>query len=140
MRFGALHAVYVGGRAAVRAPRLIAGPELATLLAPPATTAPSAMTGPDVHLATRVALAAVARLARLPWGPWRNTCMYRATAECTVLRAAGRAAVLRLGVARDGAADVVAHAWVECDDGPCLTADGGETARYVVLETVPQHR
>lgn len=84
------------------------------------------------HRATRLAFAGVRVMARLPW--CRNTCLFRATAECLVLRALGRPAVLRIGVARDASAlGVAAHAWVECAGHACLSATGREGAEYVVL-------
>jgi transglutaminase superfamily protein len=46
---------------------------------------------------------------RLPW--WRNTCLYRALAECLVLRRYGVACRVELGVTRSGEA-LGAHAWV----------------------------
>jgi hypothetical protein len=48
---------------------------------------------------------------RLPW--WRNTCLYRALAECLVLRRYGIACRVELGVTRPGdRAAIGAHAWV----------------------------
>lgn len=48
--------------------------------------------------------------ARLPW--WRNTCLYRAVAECLVLRYYGIPSRVRLGVARPGDdSPIQAHAW-----------------------------
>jgi len=48
--------------------------------------------------------------ARLPW--WRNTCLYRAVAECLVLRYYGIPSRVRLGVARPGdESPIHAHAW-----------------------------
>ena len=48
---------------------------------------------------------------RLPW--WRNTCLYRALAECLVLRRYGIACRVELGVTRLGKpAAIGAHAWV----------------------------
>ena len=46
---------------------------------------------------------------RLPW--WRNTCLYRALAECLVLRHYGIACRVELGVTRVGER-IGAHAWV----------------------------
>ena len=66
----------------------------------------------------RAARATLARLARIPFSPWRNTCLYRSIAVCRCLRDAGIPARLRIGVSgeegRAGAGDrVAAHAWVE---------------------------
>jgi hypothetical protein len=43
------------------------------------------------------------------------SCLTQALVAVTVLRRAGHAAVLRLGVGRDAKNDFHAHAWVECD-------------------------
>lgn len=66
----------------------------------------------------RAARATLARLARIPFSPWRNTCLYRSIAVCRCLRDAGIPARLRIGVSggegEAGAGDrVAAHAWVE---------------------------
>lgn len=66
----------------------------------------------------RAARATLARLARIPFSPWRNTCLFRSIAICRCLRDAGVPARLRIGVSGDaeaaGAGDrVAAHAWVE---------------------------
>jgi hypothetical protein len=48
---------------------------------------------------------------RLPW--WRNTCLYRALAECLVLRRYGIPCRVELGVTRPGDTTAIgAHAWV----------------------------
>jgi hypothetical protein len=47
--------------------------------------------------------------------PGKSTCLGRSLATLALLRRHRFDAVLRLGVARDGAQDVVAHAWVEID-------------------------
>jgi hypothetical protein len=53
---------------------------------------------------------------RLPW--WRNTCLYRALAECLVLRRYGIPCRVELGVTRaeDRGGEIGAHAWVVRDD------------------------
>ena len=70
----------------------------------------------------RAARVTLARLARIPFSPWRNTCLYRSIAVCRCLRAAGIPALLRIGVRGDdgdaGARDcITAHAWVESRGG-----------------------
>ena len=53
----------------------------------------------------------VLALTRLPW--WRNTCLYRALAECLVLRRYGIPCRVALGVTRPGDTTAIgAHAWV----------------------------
>ena len=67
--------------------------------------------------AVRVALGALRLLARarLPW--WRNTCLYRALAECLVLRRYGIPCRVELGVTRPGDGSAIgAHAWVVRED------------------------
>ena len=60
--------------------------------------------------ATLVSLRVLAR-TRLPW--WRNTCLYRALAECLVLRRYGIPCRVELGVTRPGGPTAIgAHAWV----------------------------
>ena len=130
-RVSAWRAAVVGARAAGRAAGVIAGGLPALLVAPP-TLAPRSLDPTAAAAATRAALAALRWLARLPGRRWRDTCLFRATAECLVLRAAGLPALVRLGVAVE-APDVVAHAWAECPGVRCATADGGETSRYRVL-------
>lgn len=67
--------------------------------------------------ALRAALRVLRILARtrLPW--WRNTCLYRALAECLVLRRYGIACRVELGVTRPGDGSAIgAHAWVVRED------------------------
>ena len=60
--------------------------------------------------AAHTALRVLAR-ARLPW--WRNTCLFRAVAECIVLRRYGIPCRVELGVTRPGDRSTIgAHAWV----------------------------
>ena len=98
------------------------------------------------HAATKVAFVTLRVLRLLPG--WQNTCLYRAVAECLVLRALGAPATLRLGVARVTGAprewggppvvgSIAAHAWVDCPGYRCHTADGREDATYAVLRRTP---
>jgi hypothetical protein len=63
----------------------------------------------------RIAWLVLRVLSRLPFSPWRNTCLFRSIARCRCLRAHGVAACVRLGVRSDagGEQPVAAHAWVE---------------------------
>lgn len=81
---------------------------------------------PDPDDAVWAVQAAGRRLLR------RNPCLTEALAALVVLRRAGRAATLRVGVAKDGDVRLRAHAWVE-DEGRVIV--GGETAPldYVTL-------
>ena len=114
--------IALGARAAWRAPAIISH-GLAELLAPPPRA--SVGDGVDARLAVRASYAAIARLARVAPGRWRNTCLYRSVAECLVLRAHGLPARVVIGVGTSGdAEDVIAHAWVECDGIACLSTRG----------------
>jgi hypothetical protein len=65
------------------------------------------------HQAVRAAHATLRILGRVPFPLWRNTCLYRAVAECLVLRRYGVPCRLELGVTRSGdGAAIGAHAWV----------------------------
>jgi hypothetical protein len=55
----------------------------------------------------------------------KSTCLVRAFAGRVLLARAGRRSGLRLGVARRGAADIAAHAWLECEDGTVVGDRGG---------------
>jgi hypothetical protein len=112
----------IGMRAAWRAPAVIAR-QLAPLLERPADS--SSASGSDARLAVRAAHAALARLAQVGGPRWRNTCLYRSVAECLVLRTFGLPAYVVIGVGAGPApADVIAHAWVECEGTRCVSTRG----------------
>jgi hypothetical protein len=112
----------VGVRSAWAVPGVI-GRRLAPLLERPVSTAAPAST--DARLAVRASHAALARLARVSGTHWRNTCLYRSVAECLVLRWFGLPAYVVIGVGNGAErADVIAHAWVECDGVQCLSTRG----------------
>jgi hypothetical protein len=104
-------AVLAGAWAGLRAPWWLEGERLHALLRPPAQA-----DGADAPRgAVSAAVRTVALLSRLPRSPWRNTCLYRSTAECLVLRRYGVPALVRIGARRDDAAnggEILAHAWV----------------------------
>ncbi|MDH3495215.1 MAG: lasso peptide biosynthesis B2 protein [Gemmatimonadota bacterium] len=77
----------------------------------------NAVVASDPTAAITTAHRALRILARIPGGPWRNTCLYRGAAECLLLRAHGVAARLSIGVESrpHSAPGVEAHAWVETD-------------------------
>jgi hypothetical protein len=79
----------------------------------------------------RAARGVLRRLALIPGGPWRSTCLYRCTAEILLRRAAGQPARLQLGVQQAGE-EIGAHAWIECEGVP-VGAESAEAARYSVL-------
>lgn len=66
-----------------------------------------------------IADGAVRALSRVPFGPWRATCLHRSVAICLLLRWSGVDALLRLGARRSDAA-TQAHAWVEDANGTLL--------------------
>ena len=157
-RFGA---VLVGASAALQAPRWVRGRRFEQLLekhdegreaahiserTDPAggsntSDAVFAASAPATALGVRVARALLRRLARLPFTPWRNTCLFRSIAECLVLRRYGVPAAIRLGVRRqepaeagrpssassapsalsESAASIIAHAWVVYPGGAEVT-------------------
>lgn len=88
----------------------------------------------DARRAARGALFVLRQLAKLPGAEWRDTCLYRAIAECLALRAFGFPAVVRLGVRGASHEPVSAHAWTECIGIECLTSAHDVDARYVRLQ------
>jgi hypothetical protein len=74
---------------------------------------------PDVRL--RASDRMLRGLAKLPFSPWRATCLYRSVAACLQLRWSGVPAVLRVGAAGSpGSGTARAHAWVEDAAGTVL--------------------
>ena len=133
-----------GLAAALWAAVVVRGRAFDALLVPPtsvpphlrrAAVDPSAVARPThtraAHTATRMAFAALRVLQRFPG--WRNTCLYRAIAECLVLRGLGLPAIVRLGVARADTGAVTAHAWVECAGYRCRTIAGDEAETFAPL-------
>lgn len=116
MRSSKVAAVLVGATAALRVPWWIRGTRLEQLFR--GSVGGRRRSG-NVGLATRASRLALRVLARLPLGPWRNTCLYRSVAECLVLRAHAMPFRLLVGVKRDGGGDdsIIAHAWVDGAEG-----------------------
>ncbi len=71
-------------------------------------------------------------LSRLP-GPWQRTCLKRALVLYYLLRRAGHAAELHIGVRRGQRQPLEAHAWLERDGAPVLEADADHIGSYQVL-------
>jgi len=68
--------------------------------------------------ALRAAHLTLRLLDRVAFPVWRNTCLYRAVAECLVLRHYGISCRLELGVGNHNASGrITAHAWVVRADG-----------------------
>lgn len=112
-----LAGVTLGSAAAIRTPRWIHGARLQTLM-----SGGEEHPGPiqDPELAVAVSRVTLRLLSRLPFLPWRNTCLYRSVAECLTLRRYGVTCRVQLGIDRDTAAPetINAHAWVERRDQP----------------------
>jgi len=74
--------------------------------------------------AVRAAHGTLRWLSRAAFPLWRNTCLYRAVAECLVLRRYGIPCRLELGVAhQDPRGRITAHAWVvRADDDTAVTS------------------
>ena len=114
----------VGVATALSLPLWLGGRRLAELVRAPGSLERGPGDGAgagDPTAALRAALGTLRILARarLPW--WRNTCLYRALAECLVLRRYGIASHVELGVTRSGEG-IGAHAWVVRGTGnpePC---------------------
>lgn len=105
-----LSAYVTGALAALSVPRRLRSSSM-TALVKPGDSVEARGGDPEPALrASRSMLRLLAR-ARLPW--WRNTCLYRAVAECIVLRRYGVPCRLELGVGRSGDGTTIgAHAWV----------------------------
>lgn len=75
-------------------------------------------------------------LDRLP-PPWRRTCLRRSVVLYYLLRRAGRDAVLHLGVRRDAAGVLDAHAWLSRDGTPLLEPPASQADSYRILASFP---
>ncbi|HUQ47921.1 MAG TPA: lasso peptide biosynthesis B2 protein [Gemmatimonadaceae bacterium] len=119
--------VYVGLRAALRAPQWVSGARLRSALeaeAEPDTQRLSA--DEELVLALRVANGAVRHLSRTHTA-WRNTCLYRSMAQYLVLKDFGKSAAIRIGVQGPESEEALkAHSWV-IYHGPESVEDGGES-------------
>jgi hypothetical protein len=102
-----LSAYAIGAAAALMVPVRLWGGGIAMLVREPG---PLRRARGDPTDALRAALWMLRILARVPG--WRNTCLYRAVAECLVLRSYGILSRVQLGVARPGdGSPISAHAW-----------------------------
>jgi hypothetical protein len=83
----------------------------------------------------------VAQEQRVAWAlerirrraPWSGRCLARALAGRHMLRRRGVACTLHLGVAKDGAAQIEAHAWLS--SGDFVVAGGEDLGRFTLLAT-----
>jgi Transglutaminase-like superfamily len=78
-------------------------------------------------------------LAGLP-RPWTRTCLRRAVVLYHLMRAAGRAVDLCIGVRRDERGEMLAHAWLLRDGALYLEPDStsGLVAGYSLIARFPQ--
>lgn len=114
MSRASVSALATGAVAALASPWWLTSARFSRLLASPAPHAAAAGRNPAV--AIRAAFLTLRILAWLRLSLWRNTCLYRSTAECLVLRHYGMRCHLQLGVIADSGTDpVTAHAWVVQD-------------------------
>src|SRR5438552_7631783 len=121
--FGRAAAVAAGAVAALQAPLWLGRGKLVRLIGQPA---PIDLIGPThaarAALAVRAAHLTLRLLSRAAFPVWRNTCLYRAVAECLLLRRYGIPCHLELGIANhDAPGRITAHAWV-------VRADDASTA------------
>ena len=117
---GRAAALTAGVAAALQSPLWLGGGRLRQLIGAP-TDLIDHMRATDAERASqalRAAHATLRLLDRVAFPVWRNTCLYRAVAECLVLRRYGIPCRLELGVAsHDAPGRITAHAWVVRSDG-----------------------
>src|SRR5256885_8797513 len=100
MMLGRAAAVAAGAVAALQAPLWLGRGKLRRLISEPGPIDLIRATHAErAGQAVRAAHLTLRLLARAAFPVWRNTCLYRAVAECLVLRHYGIACRLELGVA-----------------------------------------
>jgi hypothetical protein len=116
-----------GGWVGLTTPLWLRRQRLRLLLEPAAELAPR---DGDPAEQVRMAWLVLRVLGRLPYSPWRNTCLFRSIARCRCLRAQGVAARIRVGVRHDGGGEqpVAAHAWVEVAGSAASPGSAAESA------------
>ena len=128
MIFGRAAAVAAGAVAALQSPLWLGRGRLVRLIGQPRPIDPIDLIGAThaarAALAVRAAHVTLRWLSRAAFPLWRNTCLYRAVAECLVLRRYGIPCRLELGVAhQDPRGRITAHAWVvRADDATAVTS------------------
>ncbi len=109
MTVAPLRAYVIGAVSALAVPLQLRGSGIATLIK---GVPPLGRERGDPTDALRAAHRMLQILTRARLPGWRNTCLYRAVAECLVLRYYGIPSRVRLGVARPGDEyPIRAHAW-----------------------------
>ena len=63
--------------------------------------------------------------------PWRSDCFPKAIAARTLLKRAGLASTIHLGVQKDGEGDLAGHAWLTCGD--TVVTGGEDIDRYTEM-------
>ncbi|MBA2293103.1 MAG: lasso peptide biosynthesis B2 protein [Gemmatimonadales bacterium] len=76
-------------------------------------------------------------LRRLPW-PWRHTCLRRSAVLYHLLRRGGRAVELCVGVRRDEANALAAHAWLSLDGQPYLESGSEMPHEFAIIARFPE--
>lgn len=76
-------------------------------------------------------------LNHLPW-PWRRTCLKRAGVLYALLRRAGVEVELHIGVKRDDAGALAAHAWLMRNGAPFLEDPESPIGRFQVITRIPE--
>ena len=92
----------------------------------------SVVEGEDAELLSRVSYAVS---AAAKYVPFRSDCFPQCLAARTLLARHGLDSVIHLGVAREGAADLDAHAWLTCGD--TVVTGGSNLDRYTELHRFP---
>jgi len=77
------------------------------------------------------------RLHRLPW-PWRHTCLRRSAVIYHLLRRTGRQVELCVGVKRDAAGALAAHAWLSLNGAPYLEYGPEATQDFAIVARFPE--
>jgi hypothetical protein len=77
------------------------------------------------------------RLRRLPQ-PWRYTCLRRSLVLFYLMRRGGRSVELHIGVRRNDAGALQAHAWLVKDGAPYLEPNREEHRSFRVIARFPE--
>jgi hypothetical protein len=75
-------------------------------------------------------------LRRLP-PPWRHTCLRRGVVLYHLLRRAGRPVELHIGVRKDAAGALAAHAWLVKDAAPYLEPEAARSTGFSEIASFP---
>jgi hypothetical protein len=78
-------------------------------------------------------------LCALP-GPWRHTCLKRSAILYHLLRRSGLPVELCIGVRRDAAGPLTAHAWLIRDGIPYLERAESPSTTHTPIARFPEHR